>query len=173
MPLNVEIKAQCAQAEKIKSILNNHQARFVGLDHQVDTYFNVPNGRLKLREGTIENNLIHYQRSNQAGPKTSQVSLYKSNPDSTLKEVLTNALGIFTIVDKQRNIFFIDNVKFHVDEVKNLGSFVEIEAIDKEGNIGEAKLFEQCQKYMDLFEIKENDLIDCSYSDLMQQSNNQ
>ena len=146
--LNVEIKARCAYPAKIRQLLITNQARFVGEDHQIDTYFNTEHGRLKLREGNIENNLIHYNRSNQAGPKRSEVTLYRSEPGSTLKPLLTNALGIKVVVDKLRSIFFIDNIKFHIDQVETLGSFVEIEAIDKDGSIGEEKLLEQCLYYM-------------------------
>ena len=32
--------------------------KFIGEDNQEDTYFNVAKGRLKLREGNIENSLI-------------------------------------------------------------------------------------------------------------------
>ncbi|MFT5647501.1 MAG: adenylate cyclase class 2, partial [Aureispira sp.] len=66
---NVEIKAKCADIKVLEKILLEHQADYKGLDHQIDTYFNVPNGRLKLREGNIENALIHYDRGNQAKPK--------------------------------------------------------------------------------------------------------
>jgi predicted adenylyl cyclase CyaB len=169
--LNIEIKAKCSHPEKIRQMLAGLQARFVGEDHQMDTYFNIKNGRLKLREGNIENNLIHYNRSNQAGPKRSEVTLYKSQPGSSLKALLTNALGVKIVVDKIRSIFFIDNVKFHVDQVKTLGSFVEIEAIDEDGSIGEEKLLEQCQYYMTLFEINNKDLIEVSYSDLLLEQN--
>ena len=34
-------------------------------------------------------------------------------------------------MDKKREIYFIHNVKFHIDNVKNLGTFIEIEAIDE------------------------------------------
>jgi len=124
MHLNVEIKARCRHPEKIREILEGRQARFVGLDQQVDTYFHVPHGRLKLREGNIENALIHYQRSDQAGPKNSEVQLYRPGPN--LKSILSAALGVKVVVDKRRQIYFIENVKFHLDEVPPLGTFVEI-----------------------------------------------
>ncbi len=165
--LNVEIKARCSKSEKIKAILENQNAEYKGIDHQVDTYFKAADGRLKLREGNIENTLIHYLRPNQAGPKQSQVSLYHLESDTTLKTVLSKAIGILTVVDKHRAIYFIDNVKFHVDVVKELGDFVEIEAIDKDGSIGQERLLEQCNFYLKLFEIDENDLIDRSYSDMI------
>ena len=84
-----------------------------------------------------------------------------------MKEILTKALGILVVVDKKREIYFIDNVKFHIDVVEHLGTFVEIEAIDNDGNIGKKKLLEQCQLYLDVFKIPQKDLISVSYSDLL------
>ena len=168
MPVNIiEIKAKCLDAETIKNILESNNADFKGIDHQIDTYFKSPIGRLKLREGNIENTLIHYNRPNQAGPKNSQVTYLRLTPNSGIKAVLIAAMEILTIVDKKRSIYFIDNVKFHLNEVKHLGSFVEIEAIDETGEIGLTKLKEQCDYFMELFAIRFEDLIEVSYSDLM------
>ncbi|MFK7979129.1 MAG: class IV adenylate cyclase [Saprospiraceae bacterium] len=173
MPVNIiEIKAKCVDAAQIRTLLQANKAAFKGIDHQIDTYFKAPIGRLKLREGNIENTLIHYNRPNQAGPKNSQVTYRRLPPNSDLKDVLAAAMGILTVVDKKRGIYFIDNVKFHLDEVKNLGTFVEIEAIDETGEIGIEKLKEQCAYYMALFAIQSSDLIDVSYSDLMMETEN-
>ena len=163
----IEIKAKCHDPEKIKSILEKEKADFKGVDHQVDTYFIVPKGRLKLRAGNIENSLIFYNRPNQAGPKKSEVSFSKLPVQSDVRKVLENALGVKVVVDKMRSISFIDNVKFHIDEVKELGAFVEIEAIDTTGKVSDEKLLAQCQYYLNLFEIKESDLLERSYSDLL------
>ena len=84
MPTLIEIKANCTDPTRIRQILEENNAELKGVDHQVDTYFKVAHGRLKLREGNIENHLIHYFRGNQAGPKKSEVLLYKSTPDSSL-----------------------------------------------------------------------------------------
>jgi len=165
--VNVEIKARSANPEKLRKILKESNARFIGTDHQVDTYFNVANGRLKLREGNIENSLIYYKRDDKPGPKKCNVKLYKSKPDSMLKGLLEDSLGVLAVVDKVREIYFIDNVKFHIDEVEGLGTFVEIEAIDKTGEFGQEKLLEQCNYYLELFGINENELIPVSYSDLI------
>ena len=75
--LNVEIKAICNDPSSVRSYLVNHGAIFKGIDEQTDTYFNVKDGRLKLREGSIENNLIFYNRANQTGPKSSHFNLVK------------------------------------------------------------------------------------------------
>ncbi|NDC79066.1 MAG: adenylate cyclase, partial [Chitinophagia bacterium] len=58
MVLNVEIKARCGDPSGIRKFLLNQGADFIGTDHQRDTYFHVPTGRLKLRRGNIENALI-------------------------------------------------------------------------------------------------------------------
>lgn len=167
MHYNVEIKARCTDLNKMRRILRTRDAREIGLDHQVDTYFRVPHGRLKLREGNLENSLIHYRRPDQPGPKTSEVTLYTSAPKTSLKEVLSAALEVWKVVDKKREIYFIDNVKFHLDEVQHLGTFVEIEAIDREGTLGLAHLRKQCAYYLQMLEISTNDLVDQSYSDLI------
>lgn len=167
MHINYEFKARCPDIEKTEALLKEKNPVFIGADHQTDTYFNVPNGRLKLREGTIENSLIHYERSNAATAKQSNVTLYQHQPGKNLKEVLTKALGIKIIVDKERKIYFIDNVKFHFDKVKGLGSFVEVEAIDKDGTIGIEKLKQQCETYIHFFHIAPDQFIAESYSDLL------
>src|SRR3989344_9564410 len=164
--VNIEIKAKSNNHEKIREFLKSHNANFKGIDHQIDTYFKVNKGRLKLREGNIENFLIYYERENKEGPKQSNVILLKTNKDPTLKEILLKLFEVLVIVDKNREIYFIDNIKFHVDKVSNLGHFVEIEAIDNDGSIGKEKLLEQCEYYMQLFNIQEKDLISKSYSDM-------
>jgi adenylate cyclase class 2 len=167
MPLIIEIKARTDRSDVIRQILRDHHALEKGTDHQTDTYFHTPNGRLKLRQGNIEQTLIHYLRPNQAGPKLSEVSLHRPQDSESLKKVLVNALGIWKQVIKAREIFFIDNVKFHLDTVEGLGTFVEIEAIDEAGDIGIDKLQEQCEFYMQLFGIQEKDLLEKSYSDMI------
>ncbi len=165
--LNIEIKAKSNSHDEIREILKSKNADFKGIDHQVDTYFNTTSGRLKLREGNIENHLIHYERENTEGPKQSNITLFKSDPQSSLKEILTKALGILVVVDKQREIYFIDNVKFHIDVVEDLGTFVEIEAIDEHGSMGKDKLLEQCNYFLDLLHIDQDEMIAVSYSDLL------
>jgi adenylate cyclase, class 2 len=163
--LSIEIKARCSDHKKIRDFLMSHHADFKGMDHQIDTYFRVNNGRLKLREGNIENYLVFYEREDKEGPKQSKIILFASNPRSSLKEILTRTMGVLVVVDKDREIYFIENIKFHIDTVKDLGTFMEIEAIDN--GIGKEKLLEQCNKYLSLFGIDESDLVPMSYSDLL------
>jgi adenylate cyclase, class 2 len=165
--LNVEIKAQCHEPSFIRHYLLSNQAEFKGIDEQTDTYFNVPYGRLKLREGNIENNLIYYERSNEAGPKDSHFQLVKINDAAGLKEVLTKSNGVKVVVKKKREIYYIGNVKFHIDDVPGLGSFAEIEAGNILADLNKEQLKEQCDFYVTAFNIRPEDLIDVSYSDML------
>ncbi|GAB4421608.1 MAG: class IV adenylate cyclase [Bacteroidia bacterium] len=166
MHLNIEIKARTRQIDRLRQILLAEGARLHGLDRQVDTYFRVPQGRLKLRQGPIENSLIHYERADQTGPKASAVRLYHPADGDRLRELLVQALGVWKVVEKQREIYFIDNVKFHLDEVAGLGTFVEIEAIDADGSLGMDHIRRQCAHYMQQLGIATADLIEGSYSDM-------
>ena len=167
--LNIEFKAATSKLDELERALLEKGPRFVGEDHQVDTYFNVPTGRLKLREGNIENALIRYVRADTAGSKSSDVILYPHQPGSNLKEILVNSLGIKVLVDKRRRIYFIDNVKFHFDTVSGLGTFIEVEAIDRDGSIGREKLQAQCDEYASFLGITKEDYIAVSYSDMILQ----
>ena len=165
--LNVEIKARCNQPGKVRAFLEREGALLKGTDLQTDTYFNVANGRLKLREGNIENNLIFYERNNQAGPKDSKFHLVHIPDAAALKEMLAISNGIKAIIFKKREIWYIGNVKFHIDEVEGLGSFVEIEAGNLLADLPKEKLQEQCNFYLKTFDINPEDLVEISYSDMM------
>ena len=165
--LNVEIKAKCRDPKSIREYLLERRADYKGLDLQTDTYFNVPTGRLKLRQGNIENNLIYYNRNDQPGPKSSKFSLVKVVDVKGFKQVLEESCGIKMIVTKMREIYYLENVKFHIDEVPGLGNFVEIEAGNILADKSEKELLEQCYFYLREFEIKESDLIAESYSDML------
>ncbi len=171
--MNIEIKAKCVNHEKIREkILGFNNVVSKGTDRQIDTYFNINFGRLKMREGDIENYLVFYERENIRGPKQSDIILYEQIDKKSrdiLKEILIRSLGKLVEVDKIREIFFIENVKFHLDTVKYLGAFIEIEAIDNNGNIGKDKLLEQCNYYLKLFDVNNEDLLSDSYSDMIRE----
>lgn len=164
---NFEFKAKIDNLEAVENKLLTLNPVFQGLDHQIDTYFNVKTGRLKLREGTIENALINYDRENVSGSKESQIILYQHSPNPALKNILIKQLGVKVVVNKQRKIYFIGNVKFHFDQVENLGTFMEVEAIDADDVFTIEELKTQCDTYFDFFGLAHENLIDKSYSDLL------
>ena len=93
--------------------------------------------------------------------------LHATSPESSLGNLLARALDVLVVVEKEREIFFLENVKFHIDTVKHLGTFIEIEAMDDERQIGLEQLEAQCDQYVNLFQIPASDLVAVSYSDLL------
>ncbi len=165
----IEMKARCSNPSKIRHLLlQQHNIQFIGIDSQVDTYFKIPSGRLKLREGNIENSLIYYDRENKKDAKKSDVTLYKSTEIASLKAVLVAALPILIVVEKKREIYFIDHIKFHIDTLTSLGSFLEIEVIDANDAMDISEMRQQCERYMKLLDIQKEDLMEHSYSEMLQ-----
>ncbi len=165
--VNIEIKARTARTDAIRLFLQNNGADFKGVDHQTDTYYEVPKGRLKLRRGNIERALIYYERNNDFGPRKSEFNIVSVHDDGPLHELLENALGVKVVVKKTREIYFIGNIKFHLDTLLPLGEFVEIEASNKYAEATIETLQQQCEFYMRNFEIEPHDLVDVSYSDML------
>lgn len=165
--LNIELKARTSRHAEIRAWLLAHGADFRGTDVQTDTYFKVNDGRLKLRAGNVENNLIHYRRSDNPEARASEVALAPVADSAALKTVLIRALGVLVEVQKRREIYFIENVKFHLDVLEGLGEFVEIEAIAQPGINSVESLQEQCRYYSECFGILPEDILSESYSDML------
>jgi predicted adenylyl cyclase CyaB len=163
--LNFEFKAHLADATHVRAALKRLRARSLGSDHQVDTYFRVPVGRLKIREGRIENALIFYRRTNSARARRSNVELMLLPRRNSVRAMLSRALGVLAVVDKRREIYFVGNVKIHLDRVRGLGNFVEVEAMTRSGDI--RKVRAQAVKFKKLFAISRADIVPSSYSDLI------
>ncbi len=164
---NIEIKARIVDLSVIRNRLIDRKAKFVGLDHQIDTYFQVKSGRLKLRQGNIENHLIYYERPDQDVPKLSEVLLYPVERNSSIRQLLTKALGVDVIVNKKREIYFIDHIKFHLDVVRDLGTYVEIEVIDDGAGIEPEVMIKTCEEFMQVLVIESEQLVSSSYADLL------
>jgi predicted adenylyl cyclase CyaB len=127
--LLVELKARCPDLDAVRARLAG-RARLERTLCQVDTYFAVPRGRLKLREtpGRLAA-LIFYERPDVAGIKASDVRLAPVASPDTLRPLLAAALGIRAVVTKTREIWRLDGVQVHLDTVEGLGTFLELETL--------------------------------------------
>jgi homotetrameric cytidine deaminase len=127
---NVEFKARDADPAGTLAAAVAAGATDEGVLHQVDTYFNVPSGRLKLREQEPGGAwLIPYARADAAEARVSSYDLVAVDAPSSMKEALAGVLGVEVVVSKRRRLLLLDNVRVHLDEVEGLGTFVEFEAV--------------------------------------------
>jgi len=165
--LNYEFKARLKNEKLVHAVLKRLRARRVGTDHQVDTYFHVPAGRLKVRQGRIENALIFYQRPDAPRARRATVATMLLPRRNSLREILAAGLGVLAVVKKRREIYFVGNVKIHLDRVRRLGKFLEVEAISRTGDV--KKIRAQARKFQKLFAVSSSDIVPQSYCDLILQ----
>lgn len=164
---NIEIKARCADLANAKKNAVELGADFGGELHQIDTYFKVNNGRLKLREiSGRESELIYYERPNESAARLSNYHIYPVSNPEILKAMLVGALGIWRVVDKRRLLYWFDNIRIHLDYVSGLGSFIEFEGI-VESPLQTAEVHKKVDRLLQVFALSLSDLISLSYSDLI------
>jgi predicted adenylyl cyclase CyaB len=164
---NLELKARYAELTAARLAVGRLGARPAGVELQTDTYFPVPHGRLKLRE--IQDQpavLIAYERPDQSEARLSTYHLVPVADVLALKAALAAALGVRGAVHKRRAIYLWQNVRIHLDEVAELGTFIEFEAVlssDEDVKRSPDYLAELCQELA----ISPADQIASSYAELL------
>ncbi|HZS43843.1 MAG TPA: class IV adenylate cyclase [Blastocatellia bacterium] len=168
MSSNIEIKAYYPNLEKAHTIAIGLGAKPSLSQYQRDTYFRVASGRLKLREIPDAAWLIPYIRPNDLSAKRSDYEVIDiANPSHT-REMLAQMLGISVVVEKHREIYLLENVRIHLDNVTDLGCFIEFEAVFDPGDPSAEKVNRiKVQQLMEDFEIDASLLISDSYHDLL------
>jgi len=161
----IELKARIGNLEVMRKRVVGLRAAHVGTFRQIDTYFNSPKGRLKLREGNDHEKakLIYYLRANIAKPKRSQTILVAIQESEAFKTLFENLLGKKSVVDKIREIYMCEGTQIHLDTVEHLGMFIEFERPITNAKKDRLVL----EKLMNRLQIEEKDLIQGSYSDLL------
>lgn len=134
MPRNIEIKARIDSVEAVLPRARQVAGREPELIVQDDTFFNVPHGRLKLREfadGSAE--LIHYHRPDSGDAKASDYVRLPVPDAAALREALARACGVAGRVRKQRWLLMSGSTRIHLDCVGGLGDFMELEVVLADG----------------------------------------
>lgn len=164
---NIELKTRCRDLAGAVAIVRQLSPLVdTGIQHQIDTYFRVPNGRLKLREIVgVRAELIWYDRSNEAKSRRSEYRLTPISHPAELKASLAAALGLRGEVVKHRHVLLWHNVRIHLDEVDELGSFIEFEAVMSAGQ-DEATGHERLKHLCEVLHLSPADYLDRSYADL-------
>lgn len=129
MALNIELKARDLDPAGSLQASLDLGAEDHGWLQQLDTYFRVAHGRLKLREQDTTAELIYYERSDEPVERESTYRIVPIEDPDGLKDTLSAALGILVAVEKSRRLLIWRNVRIHLDEVPGLGSFIELEAV--------------------------------------------
>ncbi len=167
MARNIEIKARIEDLDRTRQLVAQAADRGPERLTQTDTFFNVSVGRLKLREfSDSQAELIYYKRPDAPGPTESR---YERVPVTDLlphRELLSAALGVVGQVQKERTVFWVGRTRVHLDEVLNLGTFLELEVVLDPKEPSEVGV-QEASELMILFEIHMDSLVSDAYVDLL------
>jgi predicted adenylyl cyclase CyaB len=167
MPRNVEIKARLTDFAATRALVAAAADRGPESLAQTDTFFAVPSGRLKLREVSDRPaELIFYRRPDTPGPSESQWAKATMPDADALRELLAGALGVRGQVVKRRTLFFVGRTRVHLDEVRDLGDFLELEVVLNEGEDPREGIAE-AHRLLRRFGIPDDALVPEAYVDLL------
>ena len=180
---NIEAKLRVDDLAAVRERALALGARAVGQLEQVDTYFFAPNGRLKLREVAEDGQsaaawLIAYQRADDAGARLSTYEMAPVPDAAALLAVLRPAMGVRVRVAKTRDLLLLRHTRIHLDDVRGLGSFVEMETLvgppdarrgaDAQGAADEAAGTSELGEIVAGLGLRLEDGIAASYADLLE-----
>lgn len=165
MPLNLEIKVGLTSHRGVKKIIERENAEFKGILHQKDIYYKAPGGLLKMRiikDSHIE--LIKYNRE-ESGTKSRWSDYHVLNiSGEDPQKFFSSVFETEAVVEKKRELWMYDNTRIHLDTVKGLGYFLELETLVLNGRKDAEKRFEHLLK---LLGIDKKDQILTSYRSLI------
>lgn len=171
MKSNIEIKAKVIDPDKLETLVLENYSTDSQILNQKEIYYRVNNGRLKLRIfSENEGELIFYEREDSLQPKKSHYSIYRTAEPQNLNEVLKSCHGILGVVDNTRKVYIKRQTRIHLDSVKDLGSFMELEVILDEGRAEKEGVLVASEN-MNTLGIRDSDLISGSYIDLVLKNN--
>jgi len=171
MPSNIEIKARARDFSGIRARAEALADSPVQVISQEDTFFSVSQGRLKLRVRLPDPaQLIYYERPDQDGPKRSDYQIFETGDPENLKLTLSRALGIRGVVRKTRYLYLIDQTRVHLDDVQDLGQFMELEVVLRPGQ-ADAEGQAIAEDLMSKLGVKSSDLLEGAYMDLLEDRN--
>ena len=131
---NIELKVAVDKFDDIVDALKKIRSKHKGKLHQVDTYYKSKSGRIKIREINCRRfELISYNRPDKANSKISdyKITPLKKNQVESRKATLSGTLGEQNIVEIDRELWIYKNTRIHLDNVKRLGMFLELETVVK------------------------------------------
>jgi len=139
----------------------------MGEHRQGDTYFRVPRGRLKMRRirDSPRGTLIYYDRPDRAESRYSEYYLAPVDDAEEVETLLDTALGTLVKVGKTRHLFSYSATRIHLDQVENLGCFVELETVMQYQTEEEARAEHELVKQT--LGLDERETVAVSYSDLL------
>jgi len=147
--LEVELKAR-ADTEKIKETLLLKGAQFIASESEEDLYFHHPARDFRITDEALrirsQGNkfFFTYKGPKQPGPAKTREELELEIPSVERGRQFLEKLGFrpVAMVRKKRDVYRLGEITVCLDQVENLGQFVELELVCQKREEAEKKLLE-------------------------------
>ncbi|MBX3009149.1 MAG: class IV adenylate cyclase [Melioribacteraceae bacterium] len=166
MPVNLEIKLPIKSINTIENKLSLLGAQSKGVLNQKDFYFKIKKGLLKLRKNNESYELIKYNRD-EKGTRWSDYKILTITGKAP-QDYLKTFLNFEILVEKRRILYVYKNTRIHLDKVKKLGQFLELETLLTKNKRTAIRQFNHVIKVLNLDTTKQ---IRASYRDLLLKKN--
>jgi adenylate cyclase class IV len=164
---NIEYKAELRDLDAARVQCRQIGAELIGTLRQTDQYYRLTDGRLKRREAPDEPiEWIFYHRRDATRPRMCNYSILSD--EQAKRRWGTQSLRPWLVVAKTRELWMVENVRIHLDQVDEIGRFIEFEAM-----VSERHDVKECHLAIDhlrgTFAPILGEPISVGYSDLMAQ----
>lgn len=172
--IEIEVKVGLNDPKRVERSLIAFGATPIGIEEQADTYYNSPerdfgktDEALRIRGGDKEFYLTY------KGPKLDKVSKTRTEVEVSINDAysmgeILSALGFTPVrnVVKKRKKYRLGELLISLDEVRGLGSFMEVEFLAKDSHSNNEKL-ESIFKFIEKLGISRESTIRESYLEMM------
>ncbi len=167
MATNLELKVKVNDFRKIIKTLNSAGAEFKGVLVQKDIYFKNGKGLLKLRRQNGKYELIYYNRDETGKKRWSDFEVIFLQGEK-IEKTFSRIFETETTVEKRRRLYIYKGTRVHLDSVKGLGKFLELETPVTKGKKYAEKIFSEI---IDLLKLDVENQIKTSYRFLVEKRN--
>lgn len=167
MAQNVEIKVAVADLAALRVAVERLGGRWSEVQDQVDRYY-VAAGAERVKLRTINGGAAQMIRYARPETTAARISTYDITPvrDDEAGRCLVPKDPPLVTVRKRREIWLRDNVRFHLDRVEGLSTFLELEAVVDAAH-DESTCRAQVDEIVDRLGLDPTTFIRASYADLL------
>jgi predicted adenylyl cyclase CyaB len=164
MSINLELKTEVKSEQDLENKIQLMGAKYIETLKQKDIYYLNPDSLLKLRiqNGTYQ--LIKYLRNETVGDRWSDYEILNLS-GSNVEEFLNSIFKTEVSVNKQRKLYIFKHTRIHLDNVLDLGKFLELETVVED--ISKQEAISEFNDVVNSLNLDLNRQIKKSYRDLL------
>ncbi|KAK5966069.1 CYTH domain-containing protein [Trichostrongylus colubriformis] len=170
MRQSIVVKARVDDMEQAENAIFDLTESLGTFFVQEDVYFNVPNGNLKLRimHPNRCGQLIYNSLSEMSNHKLSESQVTEVEDVLSIRATLAAALGERGTITKKRRVFTMDDVRIYLDDVDQIGQFMDIAVTLNSSNTDAC--YARVKEIRERLNISEDAIVPDAYLDMMMEN---